>query len=115
MRRRLKVTPGVPVSFESNGLTVANVNDGLSWTTAVFEGEFEFEVEDLDNYVQVKTGRYSRLTYRDPSGNLAVGDLVNVPIGWHNAPSVGEVIGLGRGGYDGYTKDVTSRLVSEAL
>jgi hypothetical protein len=82
---------------------------------AVFEGEFDIEIEDLDNYVVVQTEKYSRLTYRDPSGKLKFGDRVLVPLGYKNREQLGRVIELGRGNYTGPTKDVSARLLTEKL
>jgi hypothetical protein len=84
-------------------------------TTTIFEGDFTFEVEDLDTYVQVKTGGYGRLTYRDLSGTLAKGDHVLVPLGWQNTESVGKVVAIGRGSYKGDVKNVIARLNREEL
>jgi hypothetical protein len=109
VKRRLTLYPGDSVRVEGR----RELRVGTAPVT--FEGDFMFEVEDLETYVQVKTGSYSRLTYRDPSGTLAVGDFVAVPLGWKNTPHIATVIALGRGSYDGYTKDVTSRFVNEAL
>lgn len=57
-------------------------------------------------------GLYS---YRDPSGTLVEGDLVRVPFGWNNAPTIAVVKKLGRGNYKGSLKDVGSRFVAEEL
>lgn len=86
-----------------------------------FEGEFEFEVEDIDphKYVQVNYsmngGAYAALyTYIDPTGgNLLVGDLVEVPVSY--GTKVGVVAARGRGKYTGPCKTVSSRLTRESL
>lgn len=84
--------------------------------THVIEGDFEFEVEDLDTYVQVKVpGRSVTFTYRDPSGTLAVGDRVFVPFGSSNSERFARVVALGRGLFPGPTKDVSARVLTEAL
>jgi hypothetical protein len=87
-----------------------------------FEGDFEFEVEDLDKYVQVKfPGTSYPYTYRDPSGKLEVGDIVKVPrvnhyaAGFSNLDGIAEVVALGRGHWDGEVKDITTRLRREEL
>lgn len=101
--RRLKVTPGTPVKFDTDG-------------AATFEGDFEFEIEDLGTYVQVQFPGTSYLyTYRDPSGTLKVDDLVQVPYVNSYANSVGVVARLGRGNWDGPTKDITARLQREVF
>jgi len=89
---------------------------GLDIIEQTFEGDFDYEVEDLDSFVMVKVPNSGTLlTYRDPSASLRVGDPVVVPFGYNNAEKVGEVYGLGRGNYTGPTKDVRARLVREEL
>lgn len=93
------------------------VKQGGSTTT--FEGDFEFEVEDLDAYVQVSFNgqKYGqRYTYRDPSGTLQVGDRVIVPVGTSlTKENAAQVMALGRGSWKGHVKDVTARLTREEL
>jgi hypothetical protein len=110
LRRRL-IVKYTPADSAAHGSYSSHTDE----TVNVFEGEFEYTIEDLDAYVQVKCGGYSRLAYRDPSGSLAVGDLCLVPLGWHDKLTNAKVIGLGRGSYSGHCKDVHSRLVPEAL
>lgn len=72
---------------------------------------------DPTPYVRVKllNGATSRLyTYRDVSGTLEVGDLVEVPVGI-SGTQIGRVAKLGRGDYKSKVKDVTSKLVTEPL
>lgn len=99
-------------------LTIKNAYGLPRWLTGdedlVFEGDFEFEVEDLDAYVRVSFGPYSRhYTYRDPSRSLVVNDLVEVPT--PEGPSMARVVSLGRGAWSGPIKDVAALLVREAL
>lgn len=80
--------------------------------------DLEAVIEEVESrgFVQVKVpGRSGTFTYRDPSASLSVGDAVQVPFGYRDELRFGTVVGLGRGGYRGYTKDVVSRLVSEPL
>jgi hypothetical protein len=89
----------------------------------VFEGEFDYDVEEIDPtvYVQVDysgVGVGMRLqplyTYIDPtSGNLRVGDLVEVPVTY--GTKVGVVAKLGRGDWTGVCKTVAAHLIREAL
>lgn len=107
MKRRLKVTLGPGATIATTAPYYINVGSDATFR---IEGEFDVEIEDLDNFVQVKTWQYERLTYRDPSGQLQIGDRVIVPLGWHNSDALATVIALGRGTYEGYTKDVKSFL-----
>jgi hypothetical protein len=52
-------------------------------------------------------------TYRDPSGDLEVGDLVEVPTRY--GPNLAKVVALGRGDFAGPVLDVTARLSRETL
>lgn len=54
-------------------------------------------------------------TYEDPSGTLRVGDLVHAPTQFDNRPTLGKVVSLSRGNWQGRTKAVAARLVPEAL
>jgi hypothetical protein len=130
--------PGSGYGFDANELTKitsrrltvrrSTASSTAGWTTKdgeleqYFEGEFEFEVEDLDPnvYVQVDyssngIGRVSPLyTYIDPTGgDLRVGDLVEVPVTY--GTKVGRVAKLGKGDYTGPCKTVAARVVREAL
>jgi hypothetical protein len=101
--RRLIVKPGTPVSFTTFG-------------DAVFEGDFEYKVEDLDAYVQVSFDASASAlgllyTYRDPSGGLLPGDRVKVP----GSSSICTVRALGRGNWDGPVKDVRALLIEQPL
>ncbi|HEY5984918.1 MAG TPA: hypothetical protein VIV12_00845, partial [Streptosporangiaceae bacterium] len=74
------------------------------------------EEERSTSYVQVKFlggGTLARYTYRDPSGSLEIGDLVEVPTS--RGPATAKVKELGRGSYVGPVKDVTALLVPVAL
>lgn len=114
VRRRLTITPVDATTQASFG----GLFDGhtepcdIVADTVTIEGDFEFDVEDIDpnKYVQVRVAGYSRLTYIDPSGTLAVGDRVLVPLGYNNTESVGVVKALGCGNYDGPYKSVVARL-----
>lgn len=81
----------------------------------IIAGDIEVHVEDLESYVQVEfDGGGSYYTYRDPSGTLEVGDLVDVPTRYdeHN---VAQVKRLGRGDYTGRVADVQARFLREQL
>jgi hypothetical protein len=84
----------------------------------VVEGDFDFDVEDLDNYVQVRisgmTGSYI-WTYRDPSGILREGDRVIVPFGYENNERLAVVTALGRGSWGGPVKNVFARVLTQEL
>jgi hypothetical protein len=54
-------------------------------------------------------------SYRDPSGTLVEGDLVRVPFGFYDAPTIAVVKQLGRGAYKGPLKDVQSKFTAEEL
>ena len=88
------------------------------------EKHLEFLKEELDsvseNYVQVKfiegfnesTEPSNYLyTYRDPSGELVVGDIVLA--GFKNA--LARVEKLSRGDYDGQVKNITTKLEKKHL
>jgi len=66
----------------------------------------------IENVVQVifDVG-YRRYSYIDPTGQLDVGDLVEVPTGYHNNLTVGKVAALGRGSYKGDLKTITAKYV----
>jgi hypothetical protein len=91
--------------------------------STVFEGEFDYDVEEIDPivYVQVDysgVGVGMRLqplyTYIDPTGgNLRIGDLVEVPVTY--GTKVGIVAKLGRGNWTGECKTVAAHLIREAL
>jgi hypothetical protein len=113
VRRRLRIS-GDSIDILRNGRDVSGTR------RMILEGDFDVEIEDLERYVQVRiagatgSGSY-RWTYRDPSGTLAVGDAVIVPFGYDDEDRLATVVALGRGGWDGYTKDVSSRVLTEAL
>lgn len=69
-----------------------------------------YELPDTSVYVQVEIinngGR--RYTYRDPSGQLAEGMLVEIPTVY--GTTIGKVVALGHGGYSGEIKDVAAVL-----
>lgn len=79
------------------------------------EGDFTYEVEDIDRYLQVQVQGYGRLyTYRDPAGELStikVGDLVEVPFGPNDSLRTGSVTAIGRGSFTGQAKDVAHKLL----
>lgn len=111
MNRRITVKPG-------RGATVNGLPGSKYWNghSVIVSGEFDFEVEDLDNYVQVQFPSTSYLyTYRDPSGTLRVDDIVQVPTINSYATNIGVVARLGRGNWDGPTKDITARLQREVF
>jgi len=58
---------------------------------------------------------YRRYSYIDPTGNLDVGDLVEVPTGYHNNPLIAKVAELGRGSFKGELKTVTAKYVRVEL
>lgn len=78
-------------------------------------------VESQFSYVQVRlmgsTASQRRYTYTDPSGTLAVGDLVEVPVGFRDGAQIAKVVelGKGKGTYTGPLKTVTARLGREEL
>lgn len=88
-------------------------------TVYEIEGEFAYDVIDLvaNEYVQVQLLGIdsSPWTYYDPSGSLEVDDIVEVPFGYNNQPTVGKVVALGRGSWTGPTKDVTAQMLAVAL
>jgi N-acetylmuramic acid 6-phosphate (MurNAc-6-P) etherase len=51
--------------------------------------------------------------YRDPSGTLRCGDLVEVPVTY--GTKVGTVVGFGRDGWDGEVKAVVAKLTRQEL
>jgi hypothetical protein len=71
--------------------------------------------EVLDGpFVQVKYLRGGvAYTYRDPSGTLEVGDLVEVPVSY--GTKVGAVTKLGRGSYRGPVKTVLFKLKRQLI
>ena len=74
------------------------------------------ELDEATSVVQVRFNNgYSSRTYsyRDPSGSLAVGDRVIVDTPWGEAEV--EVVGHGRGGYDGDLRDVIAKVVTEKV
>ena len=71
---------------------------------------------DPTSYVQVTVQGYTpAYTYRDPSGRLMVGDIVQVPFGVSGRLKLATVTKLGKGTYRGPVKDVTARFVTEPL
>jgi hypothetical protein len=71
------------------------------------------------SYVQVRfdLGRNSQAqtyTYIDPSGTLAVGDLVQAPV-YEGDLRTAKVVALGRGRWTGPCKPVAARLEATAL
>jgi len=56
----------------------------------------------------------SSYAYNDPSGQLQVGDLVEVPTRYA-ASNIARVVGFGRDGYSGPVSDVIARLSKEDL
>jgi hypothetical protein len=107
--RRITIRPG-------KGATVNGLPSKSNWRggQVIVSGEFDFEVEDLEHYVQVRYERGGvRYTYRDPSGALEIGDLVEVPVSY--GTKVGTVMAFGHGGYTGPIKDVAARLARVSL
>lgn len=98
-------------------LTIRGLKQGYKYNgygEYVFEGDFDFEVEDLGTYVQVGFfGDGRRFTYRDPAGDLStlkVDDYVEVPFG-EGGTRVGRVVEFGRGSYTGPVKDIANKLI----
>lgn len=54
-------------------------------------------------------------TYEDPTGELRVGDLVHAPTQYDNRPTLGKVVSLTRGSWEGRTKRIMAKLVPEEL
>ena len=54
-------------------------------------------------------------SYKDPSGELQPGDLVLVPFGVHDEPTIAVVKQLGRGAYGGPLKSVLAKFTEEEL
>jgi hypothetical protein len=114
MKRRITITPAGEARRGKDRPRFSLVDP------YVIEGDFEFEVEELDSFVQVSlpteyAGGVYRWTYSDPSGSLKIGDVVQVPVGHDDRPAIGTVVEHGRGFWNGETKDVTARLVREEL
>jgi len=92
------------------------------------EGEFEFEIEEIKQYVQVEfagtasvgPSYYARgnlYTYIDPGFDLKVGDVVDVPTKYedHNIATVRE-LGPGKSALAGYVvKEVAARFTKEEM
>jgi hypothetical protein len=57
----------------------------------------------------------SLYSYNDPSGELQPGDLVRVPFGHRDEPTIAVVKQLGRGAYDGPLKSVLAKFQAEEL
>jgi len=81
------------------------------------------EIEERQ-FVQVRFNRIARpasagksplYTYRDPSGTLQVGDLIQVPVAHSDEPAVVEVAQRGRGTYTGTIRTVAAKLEPRAL
>lgn len=88
MARRLIIRPHKDSSFNRTFPS----SSGSGWPVYEFEGDFDFEVEELRDYVQVEfvTPIFSSITgaqiakgrlytYVDPGLDLKIGDLVDVP------------------------------------
>jgi hypothetical protein len=60
------------------------------------------------------SGSY-RYTYRDPSGSLKRGDIVEVPTTSQGLPRFAKVVAKGRGDWQGAVKDVTAKLDREVF
>ena len=121
MKQRVTIRPRGEVRVLHGGRPVIkyNIDDSYTLVSSVtYEGDFEVEAEDLDSYVQVKyldRGALARrYTYRDPSGTLKVGDLVEAPVGYDGL-QLAKVVELGRGKYSGPIKDIKIRIVREEL
>ena len=105
MRRRVTVRPQPGSVYSTNGIGRFEKPFG----PFVFTGDIDVEIEDLDSYVRVTPlGKTGIWTYRDPSGELEEGMLVEVPFG--STTAVGKVAALGRGSYVGPVKDVAAVL-----
>lgn len=76
-------------------------------------------LEDLEGpFVQVKFlsgggSKSTAFTYRDPSGTLQVGDLVEVPSRF--GTGIAKVSALGKGSFKGEILEVTAKLSKEVL
>jgi hypothetical protein len=111
VRRRITIKPGPGARV--NGLPLSD----KFWrgNSVIVSGNFEFEVEDLDPYVQVRfQGSSALYTYLDPSGRLRPGDIVQVPTRYAEG-NIATVEKLGRGNWSGSALKVTARLVKEEL
>lgn len=100
-------------------LTVIGGERGLPLTRSEAEA-LRDAIDELlnppESVVRVKVfEKDARYGYRDPSGELKIGDLVKVPFGYANTLMVGRVIDLGRAGYMGQLKDVHSKFESTEL
>lgn len=93
--------------------------------TFIFEGDLDVEVEEMVKYVSVAflneaSSKYSEgrtYAYVDPTGGeLKVGDIVEVPVGYSTQMKLARVKKLGKNGYDGAPiKAVAKILKAEAL
>ena len=74
------------------------------------------ELDAATSVVQVRFDGYSRRTYayRDPSDSLVVGDRVIVDTSYGGEQEV-EVVGHGRGEYEGGLRNVIAKVVSERV
>lgn len=74
------------------------------------------ELDEGTSVVQVRFngGSIRKYAYRDPSGSLAVGDRVIVDTSYGGEQEV-EVVGHGRGGYEGGLRAVIAKVVSERV
>jgi hypothetical protein len=88
--------------------------------TRFLVADLQRALEDLQGpYVQVQfmensSGSY-RYTYRDPSGSLEWGDIVEVPTTSQGLPRIAKVVAKGRGDWKGAVKDVTAKLDREVF
>ena len=115
MRQRVTIRP-----IGATTRTTSRSRRGLPITSErVYEGDFEIEVEELDSFVQVvlmgPSANPYAWTYRDPSGQLEVGDVVEVPYGYDDRPVLAKVEALGRGTWRGAVKDVAATLIRAEL
>jgi hypothetical protein len=113
VQRRLTVCRNTATSTMSAYAT-PQLNGDLD---TVFEGEFDFEVEEIDPtvYVRVEYVKFGmRYTYIDPTGGtLHIGDEVEVPI--PGGTKLAKVVAYGRDEYVGPCKTVAARIVREAF
>lgn len=103
-------SPAFPVflkfegSFSRMNLTIAEARE-LAYTLIRMANEAE---DNATRYVRVQFASSLReYTYIDPSGTLREGDMVVVPAG--NTEKVVEVIGIGRGVFEGECKPVLGK------